>query len=227
MDIQEGVMPEVINTLIIDDHPMVCDGLKSMLEVNQKYNFKVTVANKPEDGIALVQANPDLYDLAIVDYQLSGMTGADTISRILSLSKNIKCLALSNYDEFAHIRNMLDLGARGYVLKNIDVEELILAIETIFSGKKYYSNDVANKLIDGDSSKRRKRKLKVDLHKKLSKREIQILKMIIDEMTNEEISEKLFISKRTVDTHRQNIIAKLDVRNTAGLVKVALSNNLQ
>jgi DNA-binding NarL/FixJ family response regulator len=118
---------------------------------------------------------------------------------------------------------MINEGANGYILKNIDPSQLVHAIDSVLSGKPYYSNEVAIKLIDSATDNGHD----VNINKSgLSKREMEILKMIAHEMTNDEIAKELFISKRTVDTHRQNLLKKLNVKNTAGLMKAAIQLGL-
>lgn len=219
---------EQIKILIVDDHRMVRDGLRSMLESQEKkYRFIIDEAESAEEG--LDRANRGSYDVIIMDYQLPKMNGSEATKAILEFNKDTKILALSNYDEYMYITNILKAGARGFVLKNIGPDELINAIETIISGKNYYSNDVAIRLINPMNDNGymplnlNERENKLNL---LSKREIEILKLIACEFTNEEIANKLFISKRTVDTHRQNLLNKLNVKNTAGLVKHALELNI-
>ena len=118
---------------------------------------------------------------------------------------------------------MIDEGANGYILKNIEPSQLVHAIESVLAGTQYYSNEVALKLID--SARNADKPLTPD-RSGLSKRELEVLKMIALEMTNDEIAKALFISKRTVDTHRQNLLKKLHVKNTVGLIKAAYAFKL-
>ena len=211
-----------VNVLIIDDHKMIRDGLRVMLaSLYKSLNFKVVEAESGEEGMKKLRAHP--IDLVIVDYQMPGWSGAETIHRILRFKPETKILALSNYDEVQCIQNMLDAGAKGYVLKNIGPAELLNAIKAMLEGRAYYCSDVAVKLIDAGSDKNIK---DAKVKKLLTSREVQVLQMIAMEMTNDEIAQKLFVAKRTVDTHRQNLINKLQVKNTVGLVKVAYSMNL-
>jgi DNA-binding NarL/FixJ family response regulator len=211
-----------LKILIIDDHKMIRDGIRFMLESNKKYGLSIEEAIDGYEGFEKTKNNE--YDIIIMDYQLPRLNGADTTRMIISNKPESKILALSNYNEFMYIDNIIAAGAKGFVLKNIGPEELINAIEAILNDKNYYSNDVAIKLInfknDGyDKWKIHGRFQKVD---SLSKREMEILKLIVSEFTNEEIAIKLFLSKRTVDTHRQNLLNKLRIKNTAGLVKYAM-----
>ena len=186
-----------------------------------KYNFIITESESGEDAIDQIQKTD--YDIVLMDYQLPKMNGAETVYNLLLYKPEIKILALSNYDEYAYIKNMIDSGIKGYVLKNIGPTELLAAIESILDGKFYYSHDVALKLIHPKPTDSKKTRFKGII---LSKREIEVLKGIASEMTNDEIAAKLNVVKRTIDSHRQNLIRKLGVKNTVGLVKYAIELKL-
>ncbi len=206
---------ETINLLIVDDHKMVRDGIRVMLESqNKTYQFAITEAENGEHAVEKVlQKN---YDIVLIDYQLPKMSGSETVEKIMYYRPGNKILALSNYDEVTYINNMVKAGAKGYILKNVEPAELLTAIKTILNNKKYYSNEVAVKLIEYENE------LPVDVNNfGLSKQQLAILKMIAEEMSNDEIAKKLNVAKRTVDSHRQNILHKLNVKNTAGMIKVA------
>jgi len=208
---------KIIRLLIIDDHQMVRDGIKVMLE--SKENFLRFEIDEAENGeIAVLKILRKDFDIVLIDYQLPGMSGTETLQRIRLYRKDIKVLALSNYDEYSYVKSMMDEGANGYILKNIEPSQLIHAIQSVLAGTPYYSNEVALKLID--SAKNPDKPVHPQMSG-LTKRELEILKMIALEMTNDAISKTLFISKRTVDTHRQNLLNKLSVKNTAGLIKAA------
>jgi DNA-binding NarL/FixJ family response regulator len=213
---------KIIRLLIIDDHQMVRDGIRVMLE--SKENFLRFEIDEAENGeIAIRKILKKNFDIVLIDYQLPGMSGTETLQRIRLYKKDIKVLALSNYDEFSNIKSMLNEGASGYILKNIEPSQLIQAIQSVLAGTPYYSNEVALKLIDSAKNSDKN----VNARKSgLTNRETEILKMIALEMTNDEIAKLLFISKRTVDTHRQNLLNKLNVKNTAGLIKAAYEFNL-
>ncbi|MDB5277290.1 MAG: two component LuxR family transcriptional regulator [Ferruginibacter sp.] len=212
----------LIQVLIVDDHKMVRDGLKVMLaSLNNTILFKVREADNGADAIAKV--NRQHFDLLILDYQLPGMSGADIIYRILRFKPEMKILALSNYDELSYIQSMMDAGARGYVLKNIEPAEMLNAVKTILSGGFYYCSEVAVKLIHFTDDQNARI---WQAGEKLTRREREVLQLIALEMTNEEIAHQLSVAKRTVDSHRQHLILKLQVRNTAGLMKAALNLNL-
>ncbi|MBA3680663.1 MAG: response regulator transcription factor [Bacteroidetes bacterium] len=206
-----------LKILIIDDHRLVRDGIKTMLETQSaNYDFDISEAESGEDAVAIIK-NKD-FDIILVDYQLPGMNGAQTVEQILFYKPKSKILALSNYDEYTYITNMIKMGVKGYVLKNISPNELIKAIETILLGKKYYASDVSGKIIDSEEKRENERK-NLKIH--ITRRQTEILKLVATGMTNEAIAKKLSLSKRTVDTHRQNLLLKLEVHNTAALIKKA------
>ena len=222
---------KIIHLLIVDDHPIIRDGLRNMLESQKDYaNFKVYEAENEAEAIDVVANVP--IDCVIMDFQLPDKKGHEITKSILEINPNLKVLGLSNYDEYAYALDMLKAGARGYVLKNVGIKDLVSAIEQIMDGKVYYSNDIANKLInhklkqlliEEESSAAR---FLEDMPTPLSNREKQIIRLIAGEYTNEEIANKLSLSKRTVDNHRQNMLNKLQLRNTAGLVRYAYQHGL-
>lgn len=211
---------QIVKLLIVDDHQMVRDGIRVMLESqNKTYTFIITEAENGEDAIKnVLQYN---YDIILIDYQLPKMTGMETVERILLYKPGTKILALSNYDELTYINNMLKAGVSGYILKNVEPVELIVAIKTILSDKVFYSNEVAIKLIES----KKRTVASIDKYS-LTKREVEILKLITAEKTNDEISTLLCIAKSTVDSHRRNLLIKLGVKNTVGLTKIAIEAKL-
>lgn len=206
-----------LRVLIVDDHKMVRDGLRIMLESDvHRFEFAITEAESGEEAIKLVLKKD--FDLVIIDFQLPGINGAQAIRDIAIYRPAIKILALSNYDEYSYIKEVMSSGAHGYVLKNIEPDQLSRAIETILAGRSFYSNEVALRLLDAEEQKNQPDQIE---KYGVTKRELEILKLVVKGLTNDEIANKLYISKRTVDTHRQNLLAKLRVKNTAGLIKLA------
>src|SRR5258705_10289913 len=136
---------KIISLLIVDDHQMVRDGIKIMLESKEDFlRFEIDEAENGE--IAIQKILKKNFDIVLIDYQLPGMTGTETLQKIRLYKKDIKVLALSNYDELSYVRSMINEGANGYILKNIEPSQLIHAIESVLAGKPYYSNEVALKL---------------------------------------------------------------------------------
>lgn len=213
------------NILLVDDHPMVRAGIKSLLSGNPLIR-EVEEAEDADECFQKIEKNN--YDLIIMDIKMPKKSGIDVTKEILKKYPSEKILAISMYDEQNFIVKMLQAGAKGYLLKNSSKEELIKAIQTIMEGENYFSSEVSSimlaKYIHKEYPALQKKEYRSNI--KLTKREAQIIKMIADEMTNSDIASDLNISVRTVDTHRRNLLQKLDVKNTAGLVRFALENDL-
>jgi len=214
-----------VRILIVDDHKMVREGIRSMLEFQEsKFKFFINEAGDGEEGVEIAGQNS--YDIIIMDYQLPGIDGADAARLILQKNPEAKILALSNYNEYMYIDRMIKTGVKGFVLKNVTPEELIKAIETILKGSNYFSNDVAIKLLNfGDNSPdslSRLRNPKMKIYEDLSSRETEVLKLVGEAKSNDEIAELLSISKRTVESHKQNLLRKIGVKNTSELIKFAV-----
>jgi DNA-binding NarL/FixJ family response regulator len=207
---------EKLNLLIIDDYHLIRDGLKSMLQTNASFEFIFDESESGKDALNKIKHKN--YDLILMDFQLPDMNGKELTESILLYKPDMKILALSNFTEADYITSMIEAGAKGYILKNIEPYELIHAIKTTLNNKIYYSNSVALTLIENE---RASQKQKNGKHHNLTRREIEILRLIAQELTNDEIAKTLSIGKRTVDSHRQNLINKLNVKNSVGLIKIA------
>lgn len=212
-----------LKILLVDDHKMIRDGIRSMLESQEnEYKFIIDEAEDGEQGIIKAKTHPDII---IMDYQLPNISGAEAAAKILENDPGTKILALSNYNEYMYIDKMIKTGVKGFILKNIAPEELLKAIEAILNGGSYYSNEVTTKLVTFDSNSSHTVKsiaVKEKIESLLSRREIEVLRYIVNACTNDEIGENLNISRRTAETHRQNILKKLDIKNTATLMKYAM-----
>lgn len=213
---------KVINLLIVDDHKVLRQGLKKMLApLKKSLNIQITEADSSAQ--AIFKINQKDFNLIIMDYQMPDASGLETIRRILRFKRMMKIIILSNYDELVFVESVREAGAKGYLLKDIDSEELFKAITTVLKGGIYYSNPIALKLIESTENTETSNRL---VKAKLTNREIEILRLIAMELSTAAIAEKLFISKKTVDSHRQNLRHKLNVKNTAGLVKAAYKMKL-
>lgn len=222
MKTSESKTGEIVKTLIVDDHPLVRDGLKAML-VSFKKELNVEIAEAESGEKALHYLNNSDADLIIIDYKMEGLTGAETIERILRFKPNVKILAISNYNEYRVISEMMDAGALGYVLKSIQPAQLLTAIKTVLAGKKYFCNEAALVMIGAAEDKKATKRM---AYYKITARELEVLLLIAQGMTNIEIAEKLYLTRRTVDTHRQNLLKKMKVKNTAALVRLSAELNL-
>jgi len=213
---------KVVNILIVDDHTVLRQGLKKMLSGLRKF-LDIQMTEADSGAQAILKINQKDFNLIIMDYKMTDTSGLETIRRILRFKPRMKIIILSNYDDLVFVESVRDAGAKGYLLKSIDSEELVKAINTVLAGKIYYSNEIALKLLESNESDKSSYRYAKVL---LTKREIEILKLIGMELSTQQIAEKLFISKKTVDSHRQNLRHKLNVTNTAGLVNAAHKMNL-
>jgi len=211
-----------INIGIVDDHKIVRDGVKVMLEDHPGFDIICEAENGKE---AIEQCSSNNVDVLIMDITMPVMDGIEATLIIKENHPDIKILALTMLSEDQHIRKMIKAGASGYILKNSGKQELIKAIESIIEGKHYFSNDatqaILQELVNPDVNKVNDEE---DVH--ITEREREVLKLIVNEFTNQEIADKLFVSVRTIDAHRRNLLQKTGAKNTAGLVKYALKNKL-
>ena len=206
--------------LIADDHKVVRDGVKFILENQDSFE---PIIHEAEDGEEAVEmASHFSYDVIIMDINMPYMSGLEATKKIVSLEKSQKILVLSMFDEVAHINKMIEAGSSGYILKNSGADELLKAIKIVSRGQQYFSSDVQLSL----TNELNKEAEEAEEASILSKREKEIVVLIANEHTNKEISEKLSISKLTVDTHRNHILAKLRAKNTVGIIKYAIKNKL-
>ena len=211
-----------INIGIVDDHKIVRDGVKVMVEDHPGFDIVCEAENGKE---AIEQCSNHNVDVLIMDITMPVMDGIEATRVIKENHPDIKILALTMLSEDQHIRKMIKAGASGYILKNSGKQELIKAIESIIEGKHYFSNDatqaILQELVTPDVNK-----VNDDDDVHITDREREVLKLIVNEFTNQEIAEKLFVSVRTIDAHRRNLLQKTGAKNTAGLVKYALKNKL-
>ncbi|TVZ56145.1 LuxR family two component transcriptional regulator [Lutibacter sp. Hel_I_33_5] len=213
-----------IKILIADDHPLIAEGIKNTFE-NQLDFEVVSVVNNGQEAIEFIQQH--LVDIALLDINMPVMDGIECAKKIISGFKDVKVAMLSMYQEPSIIKNLIEIGVKGYMLKTIPSDELLLAIKNIYNGKEYFNADVTKALITDDSSSTFiKYSKKSPLLEELTSREKEIVKFISQGLTNAQIGEKLFISPRTVDTHRTNVMKKLDIHNVASLIRFAFKNGL-
>lgn len=221
MIIKTGIMRKT-KILIAEDHQMFRKGIIALL--NKLDNFVVVgEASTGQEVIALTETLQP--DLILMDVHLPEFSGVEATVHILERYPQIKVLGLSGEASEEAVVNMVRAGAKGYVLKDTTVEELILAIKSLEGGNSYFSERVSLKLLSRlDKPSYSPEDAKRAAKKALTCRETEILNFIAEEMTNKEIADRLFISPRTVETHRRNLIHKLKVRNTVGLVKYYLNS---
>ena len=200
----------MIKLVIIEDHPLVVEGFKTLIDNHDDFTLCGIAGNADDALLLLKSCTPDVI---LLDIMLPGMTGLELIDIIRQDYPKSRVLVVSTYSQRYYVEAMLEKGAKGYLLKNAGNDEIIEAITAVFYDETYLSHEIefnlrknANKTIS------------------LSRRELEVLKHIADGLTNKEIAEKLFISPLTVDSHRKNMILKLNARNTASLIKIAVED---
>ena len=216
----------VLRILIVDDHEMVREGVRLLLESLPQMQVSIDEASNGSEAIR--KCNGRKYDIILMDIRMPGIDGITATTEILKKS-DAKIIGLTMHSEEVFAEKMLAAGAKGYILKNAGSGELEKAINRVQQGGLYFSNEISNRLLEKrerEKSTRKPRITKRHEYELLSQREKEVLKMIADQHTNDEIANELNLSKRTVDSHRRNIMMKLNVKNTAGLIKCAIEMNL-
>jgi DNA-binding NarL/FixJ family response regulator len=215
-----------LKILLVDDHKLVRTGIRYTLEAS---NLKDSIEriDEAENGEMAVKMDYiSSYDLVFMDINMPVKDGIKATEEIKEQNNSAKIIALSMINDQFEIRSMLKAGASGYLLKDTGSEVLEACVRKVLDGGNYFSNDVALTLMEPNnigllnSSRIKHGSLKLK-ESGLTKRELEVLTLIAKEFTNEEIGEQLTLSKRTVDSHRQNIMRKTDAKNTAGLIKYA------
>lgn len=203
--------------LLVEDHKIV----RNVLGTYIKENITPDVDEANNGVEAIIKLKAMKYDLVITDINMPRMDGIELMKEIHDYDPDMKVIALSMMDDSVSIKKMLKAGASGYVLKEGNTEDLLIAINKVMNGENYYSHSVTEVIMQSVISSRKEHK-KADL----TKRELEIMRMIFDEKSNQEISDSLFISLRTVETHKRNIMEKTGAKNLAGLVKFAIREKL-
>ncbi len=204
-----------IKVLLVDDHAILIDGLKVLLSEQGTYQ----IGGSAHSGcFALAFLKKERYDLMIADYSLPDMTGLELIRQAKAIVPGLKVIMLSMHDEATVIREVIAAGADGYVLKKYARQELFQAIDAVLNNHSYWSAEISRVMLKGLQSG--------EPPQTLTEREAEILQLIIKEMTSKQIAKQLFISERTVETHRKNLMRKLNCSGTVGLIKYAFSKNL-
>ncbi|KYG78975.1 response regulator [Roseivirga echinicomitans] len=206
---------ETMKILLVDDHSILLDGLKKLIEEDEMLSVVDAVGSVPDAIRSIDKHKPDL---VITDYNLGDDDGLSLVQKSKRLFPDMKFIILSMHDEAHLVKEILKEGVNGYVLKKDTKAELIEAIYAVRGGKMYMSTDINAMLV--------KSLYEPDEGKLLTSREREILKLISQEYSNRQIAEELFISERTVETHRKNIFRKTKTSSLVGLIKFAYANNL-
>lgn len=203
------------NIFIIDDHQLVIDGLKSLLDNEERYCI---VGHSTRANEAMEILNTLNVDIVLTDISMPAMTGVEFTRSVKKRYPLIKVLALSMYGEQQVVKEMIDAGVSGYILKNTNKAELLNALDKVANGQTYFSQDVTLAL--------KKAVKNSDGNAHLTNREVEILRLIEKELSNKQIADKLFISERTVETHRKNIFWKTNTQSIIGLLKYAYEHKI-
>lgn len=226
-----------VKLYIADDHNIIITGILSMLEGVENVEVLET-ANSGDELIQKLEGAEQQPDVVLMDIKMPNKNGIDATRELTEKHPDLKIMALTMYDDEEYVTTMLKAGAKGYVLKNTGKEELLKAIDKVAAGETYFSNEATAAVMSrymnaggegnfpnpnlGGGGKSEVGNTNVTL----TRREKEILKLIASEMTNQEIADKLFISPRTVHSHRRNLMQKVGVKNTAGLVRYAIQESL-
>lgn len=212
-------IPKPLSIVLVDDHQMFLDGIKTMLSKEKNI---VVVAEANNGRQALEKLIELTVDLVITDINMPEMSGTELTKKIKELYPQIKVLVLTMYNDREIIHEIVMTEAEGYILKNSDKRELINAINRIADNGTYYSNEVIAIMTENYVAKEKVR----DRTHELSSREKEIIALICQELTSAEIAERLFLSPLTVETHRKNILRKTNSKTLVGLIKYAIDNKL-
>lgn len=201
--------------LLADDQSIILDGLEALLEQDEE----VQVVGRASNGREAVERSKKLKpDVVLMDISMPEMDGIEATKAVLACCTGTRVLVLSMYDHHELVHEIMEAGASGYVLKNVGKEELCRALRIVAAGQQYLTQEVRSAF---DNDMRAKEIMGETGYHALTKREKEVVKLICRECTTQEIAASLFLSPQTIDTHRKNILHKLGVRNTAGLVKYA------
>lgn len=204
----------MITVFIIDDHQMIIEGIHSLL-MSEKDIEWMGSAKLPDELLNILKTRQP--DVLLMDINLPQKSGLDLCREVKESYPGIQIIGLSTSFQASVIRKMKENGASGYLLKDASKKEIVTAIHAVQQGREYVSFSVAEVL---------KQKTPTDRLPVLTKREKEVLELIADGMTNQEIADKLFLNCTTVDSHRKNMLTKFNAKNTAALVKIAVSNHL-
>jgi len=206
-----------ISIFIVDDHKVFRQGITSLIDYEEDIEVIGTAGSIQEFMETILNYEPDII---LMDITLKDGEGPEATKWILDKKPDCKVLIFSMHQEDKYVKKVLASGARGYLLKDAGTKEMLKAIRTVYEGETFYSQPIMQSIVSQLMDNKTPKKNLVG--KNLTKRELEILKLIAEEKSNKEIANSLFISTRTVDAHRRNLLEKLQAKNTASLVKHAI-----
>jgi len=215
---------EKIRLILVDDHQLVRTGIANLLAGEPEFEIIGEAADAKELIALLKQALPDI---VVLDIALPGMSGIEITKKLHTEYPSVRILILSMHTSEEFIFNAINSGARGYLPKNTSRRELIEAINAVKRGEEYFAESISNVILKSYIKKAKSDAPDTENNENLlSKREIEVLKLFAEGLTNQEIADKLFISIRTVESHKNHIMARLELKTTVDLVKFAIRNNI-
>ena len=203
-----------IKLALVDDHTLFRQGIKLLLESIPDVTLVLEASNGKEFIDNIESASPDI---VLLDLDMPEMNGIETAKALRGQGSEMGIIILTMYDDEQMIAHLMELGANGYLLKDTSQDELEKAIKSVYHTKFYFNDFVSKALLTGVKAKR-KSEPRIGTNIDLTRRESEVLQLICEELTTQEMADKLFISPRTVEGHRQNLIEKFGVKNTAGLI---------
>ncbi len=211
----------MIHLLIADDHQILLDGFIAMFDKID--NVKVVdTAHNGQEVLDILEKN-DVIDIVLLDINMPILNGVETCKRITNKFPSVYIIALTMHDQQSYFKRMMQHGAKGYLLKNDSVEEIEKAIKEVIAGGTYVSSQLKDELTNYNHNSSTKR---AKLNSEVSPREREVLLLVSEGYTDQQIAEKLFISFHTVNSHRKNLIIKFDARNTAELIKKTMEKGV-
>ncbi|RQO32599.1 DNA-binding response regulator [Taibaiella sp. KBW10] len=208
---------EKINIIVADDHQMMIDGIKNMLAHTPQYNI-IAEANNGQAAYEMIAERPDAFQLLLTDISMPLLSGTQLCRMLKDQFPSIQVLILSMYNNAVAVKEAILAEADGYILKNAGKNELLKALHRITDGGTYFAEDIVPIIYN----QYHHQKVQDAQLKELTEREKEVLGLIVKEYTSDEIAQKLFISKKTVDNHRQHLLGKTGCKSTVGLVKFAV-----
>ncbi|HSH50805.1 MAG TPA: response regulator transcription factor [Bacteroidales bacterium] len=210
---------EKIKVVIVDDHTLFRDGLKLILSKSDE----VEVVGEAADGKEFLDKYPKLADvIVLMDIEMPVISGIEATRLAVERNPESRIIALTMFEEYEYYYQMIEAGAKGFLLKNSSIDQVLQAVKEVAKGENYFSKELLLAIVQ-NMSELKTTQSKTD---NLSEREIEVLHLICKGYSNQEIAEKLFLSKRTVDKHRANILEKTGSKNTASMVMYALKNKI-
>ena len=216
-------MKEKIKVYLADDHQMLIEGMKAVIKTNADFE----VVGFSLNGVNLIDnAIEAKTDILVMDINMPEKDGLQVLKELSKSKMFFKVIILSSYDDLKLVREVIELGAKGYLTKQCVAESIVEALHEVQNGEEYFCRTMREKIFQSFSQEDENNDIEIIPTASLTERELVIIKLIALEYSGKKISEKLFISTNTVETHRKNLLKKLKVKSSIGLVKYAIKNNL-